>query len=214
DENDIIIKVYGEINLQTAGEFHSKLLSLDKKNLDFIPVIINSGGGEVDALMMMVSSIEQCSTAVCTICAGICASSAAVLFCFGSENLRIMYPNSHLMFHEFSMSCGESKGCDIRATHSHYTKIDKVINKKIEAHCSLPNNFFDEMSHVDTFIPAKEAYKFGLCSFVGYPSLKIECKFKMSLDLKKGVRQETEKRPYKYQKIMPLSVDPVIQVTS
>ena len=212
DENEIVVKVFGDITLNTANEFQSKLLNLDKKGLDFIPVAINSSGGEVDGLMMMIAAIEQCSTPICTICVGLCASSAAVLFCFGSENLRIMYPNSHLMFHEFSMSCGESKGCDIRATHSHYTKIDKIINKKIEKHIGLPNNFFDDLGHVDSFIAARDALKLGICTFVGYPLLKIQCNFHMSLDLKKGVRQETDNRPNKFQKTIPLAFDTTFQV--
>ncbi len=213
DENDIVVKVFGEITLASASEFQSSLLSLDKKYLDFIPIVINSTGGEVDALMMMIACMEQCVTPLCTVCAGLCASSAAVLFCFGSDNLRFMYPNSHLMFHEFSMACSESKGCDIRATHSHYSKIDKLLNKKIEKHVGLPNNFFEDMGHVDSFLSAKDALKHGICTFVGYPSLRIECTFKMSLDLKKGVRQESENRPNKYQKIMPLSSEPVVLST-
>lgn len=199
-KSDTYVSLVGSIEEETAKKFCDNLLSLDKKNLDFIPVFIQSPGGDVDYLLMIMHTMEMCVTPICTVCMGYAASAAAVVFCMGSENMRIMGPSAYLMFHEYSMGA-EGKGSDIACQNSHFTKIDKQINKKIEKHIGLDAGFFDSSSR-DMFLMAKEALKFNIATHIGYPTIKLQFDLNMTIDIKAPRRQEMEenKRPYKYLK--------------
>lgn len=209
--NQCVLKITGELTNKTASEFCENLLSLDKRDMEFIPVMIHSGGGDVDALLMVVQTMEQCVTPIATICMGHALSAAAIIFSLGSNGYRYMGPHSYLMFHECSMGIAEGKSCDIHAVQSHFSKLDKSLNKKVEKHIGLENGYFDKHGHVDTYMTAKDCLKDSIANHVGYPLLSIRVELKMSIDVKKGVRQEidnSDERPYKYTKFVcqPVSI--------
>lgn len=210
NSSQCMLKVIGPITSRMACEFSENILRLDKRNMDFIPVVIHSEGGDVDALLMIIQAMEHCVTPIATFCFGHALSAAAVIFCMGSNGHRYMGPHSYLMFHEFAMSYGEAKGCDIAAVQMHMTKIDKMFNTKVEKHIGLEKNFFDKLGHVDTYLNAKDSQKMGLVNHVGYPTISFEISLGMSVNLKKGIRQEIEEsaqRPYKYMKYI---TEPVV----
>lgn len=202
--NDFVVFLNGEVTSKSANEISSKLFALDKMGLDFIPFLINSEGGDVDALNYIVASMENLVTPVATINMSRAISAAAVIFCMGSKGLKYMGPNTYLMWHEASMSTEAlGKTCDMKAVQDHFSKVDKSFNKKVAAHLNLDKDFFENFGHVDTYISAKDALKQGLCDVVGYPTLKIHFSLGMSIEVRKGQRVEIpdpEKRPYKYQK--------------
>ena len=196
-QNDTYVSLIGTVDEDTSKKFCENLLSLDKQNLDFIPVFIQSPGGDVDYLLMIMHTMEMCVTPICTVCMGYAASAAAVIFCMGSENMRIMGPSAYLMFHEYSAGI-EGKGSDIACQNSHFLKIDKMINKKLEKHIGLECDFFDTSN--DMFLLAKDALKWNIATHVGYPTINFNFSVEMSLQIKAPRRQETDesKRPYKY----------------
>ena len=209
-----ILKINGTINSRMASELSDNLLKLDKKNMKFIPIEIHSEGGDVDALLMIIQAMEHCVTPIATFCFGHAASAAAVIFCMGSNGYRYMGPHSYIMFHEYSMGYGEAKGCDLAAIQTHMTKIDKMINKKLEKHMGISNNFFEKFGHVDTYLNARDALKIGIVNHVGYPTIKLDISLDMSIKLKKGIRQEIDdpdERPYKYKKYI---TEPILHRTS
>ena len=125
-----------------------------------------------------------------TICLSCACSAGACIFALGSNGMRIMAPNSYLMFHESSMGT-EGKQMDIRASNSHFLKIDKMINKKIEKHIDLEANFFENHSN-DLYLCAKDALKLGIASHVGFPVIKFRVTLDMSFDIKCNKRHEVE----------------------
>jgi ATP-dependent Clp endopeptidase proteolytic subunit ClpP len=208
NSSDFVLRLLGDITLQSGTDFCSSLFSLDKRDLDFIPVVIQSQGGDVDALLSIIQAMEQCVTPIATICSGNCLSAGAVIFCMGSNGHRYMGPNSYVMFHEYSMGFGEAKGSDIQALQKHCTKIDRMINRKMEKHMGLETNFFENLGHVDAYFTAKDAQKCGIVNHVGYPILRVNIGLQMNMVLKPGKRQEieeSERRPFKFAKLI---IDP------
>jgi len=131
-------------------------------------------------------------------------SAAAVIFALGSNNMRIMAPNSYLMFHESSMGT-EGKQMDIVSCGNHFLKIDKMINKKLEKHINLDNNFFENHS-ADLYLHARDALKLGIATHVGFPVVKFKLSMEMSFEMKSSKRHETDPselnpKRCKYQKI-------------
>ena len=198
--NDLYVKVVGEIDENLAMKFCQELLVLDKKNLPFIPVMIQSSGGDVDALLVMISALEQCSTPVATIIYGSCCSAAAVLFALGTNGHRYMAPTSFLMFHESSAGL-EGKGSDLQSCLTNINKIDKILNTKVEKHIGLEKNFFEQQS-VDYYLTASEAYKTGIANVIGYPTFKFCFSLQVDVDVKKSRRCEEINRKNKYFKLI------------
>jgi ATP-dependent Clp endopeptidase proteolytic subunit ClpP len=188
--DEISVKIAGDINTECANVTCEKLLELDKKNLPFIPFLIHSCGGNVDDMLSIINTIDSCSTPIMTICQSCACSAAAVIFAFGSTGMRIMAPNSYLMFHGVSMGL-EGKALDLAAQNNHYLKIDKMINKKLEKHLDISANFFDDHI-IDLYLNAKEALKLGICSHVGFPVIKLKIGLEMSHEIKINKRHETE----------------------
>ncbi len=188
--DDISIKISGEIDADCADNVCCKLIELDKKNLQFIPIIIHSEGGGVNELLQIINCIDSCITPIMTITQSCACSAAACIFALGSANMRIMAPNSYLMFHESSMGA-EGKQTDIAALNNNFVKIDRMINKKIEKHIDLDANFFDNHPQ-DFYISAKEAHRFGIATHVGYPVIKLKIMLDMSFDVKCNKRHEIE----------------------
>ena len=144
-------------------------------------------------------------TPIATINLAQCQSAAAVIFAYGSNGLRYASPSAYFMFHEYLMGYGEAKGCDIQAIQKHTSKIDKMINKKLETHIGLKPGFFENLGHVDTYMTAQDAKKHSIVNHIGYPTLRLEISLSSSLQLKTGKRQEIpnpEHRPYKYRKFL------------
>lgn len=199
--DEITVSIMGEIDTECATRVCEQLYSLDRKNLDFIPLLIHSGGGNVDDLLTIMNAIDALSTKLMTICQSRACSAAAVLFALGSSNMRIMAPNSYLMFHESSMGV-EGKQFDIAASNNHFLKIDKLINKKIEKHVDLEANFFESHPN-DLYISSKDALKLGIASHVGFPVIKIRASLEMSFECKCNKRHEIDdpKKRTKFQKI-------------
>lgn len=144
--------------------------------------------------------MESCTTPIMTICYSCACSAAAVIFALGSNGMRIMTPNSYLMFHESSMGA-EGKQNDIAALNNFCMRIDKMINKKIEKYVDLDHNFFDNHSN-DLYLNAKECLKLGLANHVGFPVLRYNISLDMDFEIKSNKRHEIcdYSKKTKYQK--------------
>jgi len=105
--NQCILKLIGPIEMKSSMVFCENLLRLDKRNMEFIPVLIQSDGGDVDALIHILTTMQQCKSPIATIKLAQCQSAAAVIFAFGSNGYRIAGPDSYFLFHEYSFGVKE-----------------------------------------------------------------------------------------------------------
>ena len=202
--NQCILKLLGPIEMKNSMIFCENLLRLDKRNMDFIPILIQSDGGDVDALIHILTCMEQCHTPIATINLAQCQSAAAVIFAFGSNGYRIAGPNSYFLFHQYSLGV-EGKGSEIDAVQKHAKRLDQKINKKIETHCGLPPGFFENLGNVDAYFTAHQAKQHGIVNQIGLPTLRFEISLSTSLHVKPARRQEIsnpDSRPYKYRKVI------------
>ena len=96
----------------------------------------------------------------------------------------------------------EGKQLDIAASNSHFLKIDKMLNKKIERHVALESNFFESHPN-DLYLSSRDALKLGIATHVGFPVIKLRVSLDMSFDIKSNKRHEIEdpNKRTKFQKI-------------
>lgn len=98
DQRNIVIA--DTINDELALKVMLLLRHMDNLSHDPIYLYINSGGGSVTAGLTIVDNIALIKSPVYTVCYGIAASMAAVIFSVGEKGHRYMTPHSELMIHQ------------------------------------------------------------------------------------------------------------------
>ncbi len=98
---DRIIFVGGEITNSLSNTIIAQLLYLESKNKNKdVFLYINSPGGECQAGLSIVDTINIIKCPVSTIGIGMCASAAALLLASGKKGKRYVLPNSKVMIHQ------------------------------------------------------------------------------------------------------------------
>ena len=98
---DRIIFVGGEITSALSNTIIAQLLYLESKSkTKDVFLYINSPGGECQAGLSIIDTINLIKCPVSTIGIGMCASAAALLLASGQKGKRYILPNSKVMIHQ------------------------------------------------------------------------------------------------------------------
>lgn len=92
------IFVNEELTIEGAGKFVQMMYHMSENSADPIFIVINSKGGNIRALMTMISAIEVANCDITTIDVGCAASCAAILFLQGKK--RLIVKGAEIMFHQ------------------------------------------------------------------------------------------------------------------
>ncbi len=93
------IECVGEVNDDSANSLIAQLRYLNRLDPNAeITMFINSPGGSVDSGMAIYDTMRVVSNPIKTVCTGLAASMAALLFVSG--NVREMLPHSRIMIHD------------------------------------------------------------------------------------------------------------------
>ena len=100
--NDRFLYLMQDFSDMLALHVVKQLFDLDGKNTRDIVLVINSDGGDVEALFAIHDAIKMVKSDVATICIGHAFSCAANLLIAGTKGKRFMTPISSIMFHEMT----------------------------------------------------------------------------------------------------------------
>jgi ATP-dependent Clp protease protease subunit len=178
----VIIRV-NKFDEDSAKEFAQQMSMAQSTGQSIVPIVIDSYGGQVYALMTMIDAIRSSRVPVATIVEGKAMSCGAVLLTCGAEGQRYASPNSTIMIHEVSTgSFGkvEEIKTDAKEVDRLNDKILKIMAKNIGKDESY---FLDEIhhkKHADWFIEPEEAKEMNLINHVKVPEmfLKVDVKYK------------------------------------
>lgn len=172
-EQPIIIRVR-RFTESSCAEFSSLLNKAINIGQPFVPIIIDSYGGQVYSLLEMINKIKTCPIPCHTIVESKAMSCGAILFGMGEQ--RFMAPNATIMLHEVS-STSIGKAEDIKSDANEIDRLNKLIFKMMSENCKKNSDFFIKFVHqrnnADCFIIAKQAKKINLCTDIGIPRLNI-----------------------------------------
>jgi ATP-dependent Clp protease protease subunit len=160
----------------SAKSFTENMSKAQNTGQTVIPVVIDSYGGSVYALMTMISAIKHSKIPVATIVEGKAMSCGAILFSFGAQGKRFMDPDATVMIHDVSsMSFGKAE--EIKASAEETERLNQKIYHMMAANCGQDTDYFldivHERGHADWFLDAKESKKHGLANHIRVPSFKI-----------------------------------------
>ncbi len=160
----------------SAKDFAQQMSMAQTTGQPVVPVIIDSYGGQVYALMAMIGNIKSSRVPVATIVQGKAMSCGAILLSCGTQGYRFMDPDATLMIHDVSAgSFGKIE--EIKSDAKELERLNKKAYEMMAANCGKsPNYFLDlihEKSHADWFLDVDEAMQHGLVNHKRIPEMKI-----------------------------------------
>ena len=129
----------------------------DGKDLN---LIIASYGGDVYSMLGTIDYFRSLPVKVNTHCFGACMSAAAVILACGT-GVRSMSKHSTVMIHEGS-AFEVGKTSDVVKGADHLKLLQKSICKILGEVTKKDKEFWEDISHQDTYLTAKEALEYGI----------------------------------------------------
>lgn len=148
------IPMYGEVTAQSVGQVLFMLNKMQSDSSEPIYLVIDSPGGSVIDGFKLITAMENSTAPIHTVCAGICASMAAVTFEYGVK--RYAQDRSILMFHEAALGAQgyiNNVAAQINFLHEYVIKSDKVIAKRV----GMPYDKFDLLVKDNLWIDGEQA---------------------------------------------------------
>ena len=176
DENHGHIWI-NDFNDDTLKYFYHKFMELESNPLiDVIPVIINSPGGEVNALLGMRDLIKSSIKPVATIAIGQAQSCGALLLASGTKGMRFVAPSVQIMVHEVSGGMmGKLQEIKVGAQVIESMNV-KIMQNFAEDIGTTPEKLQKEINrraNADWHFTAAEAVKLGIADLIDIPRIHM-----------------------------------------
>jgi ATP-dependent Clp protease protease subunit len=180
----IVIEV-NEFSLESAQAFQEQMDAAQTTGQKVIPVVIDSPGGGVMALMRMIDTIQNSKIPVATIAMGKAMSCGAVLFMAGAEGMRYAGKNTTFLIHDISSITG-GKLTEMEVDIALTKKLNNIIFTFMARNTGHPDDFFTKMlkekGHIDLFLDVNEAKKLNIVNKIGIPSFKTNVQVTYTLE--------------------------------
>ncbi len=180
----IVIRVNGTFDETMTDKFCENFSKAHETGQPFIPIVIDSYGGQVYSLLELISIIQTSKIPVMTICSSKAMSCGAILFCFGSDGYRFMSPHATFMLHEVS-SIEFGKNNEIQAGAKEVKRLNDIIMQLSSEHIGQKKNFFHELvhqnNHADLFLDSKTCLKYNICNKIGVPEMNVSVNVSYSI---------------------------------
>ena len=150
------------VNTESCAVIIRALLYLQRQDPEApVTLYINSPGGEVQSGLALYDVMRAVSCTIRTVCLGMAASMAALLFIAGDE--REILPHSRIMIHDPLI--GEGAGGSAlsgKARADDLMRIRDITAGIIARHSGMSLERVFELTASDTYFEAKEAVEAGL----------------------------------------------------
>ncbi len=193
-----------EFTDKAAAMFRAQMLMLSDMDPSApITIYIDSYGGNVDALAMMVATIDEVPNPIITAVYGKAMSCGAILLSHG--DMRFCDPHARVMIHRVSSGTYgdvEEQKNDVAETDrlNKYWMGFLAVNCGLENYAKL-NEFIKSKEGLDRFLDASAAKQFGIVDVVGRPIVQPRVVYevitgpeKISIHKRAKIRQEETKK--------------------
>jgi len=180
----VIIRV-NKFDEESAKDFCSAMSLAQNTGQTVIPIIIDSYGGQVYALMSMIAAIKASKVPVATVVEGKAMSCGALLFSFGAEGMRYMDADATLMIHDVS-SGAWGKVEELKADVREAERLNKKVYEMMAKNCGKEPGYFLDIvhskGHADWYLDADEARRHNLVNHARLPTLTATVDVKYGLE--------------------------------
>lgn len=155
------VELVGEVNADSVNALVRQLRYLQRQDPEGeITLYINSPGGSVDSGMALYDVMQAVSCPVRTVCVGLAASMAALLFVSGKR--REMLPHSRLMIHDPLIVQTGGSALKLKAISDDLMETRQIIARVIADHSGKSMEEVLAKTATDSYFRAEEAVEFGL----------------------------------------------------
>ena len=127
------VELVGEVNADSVNALIRQLRYLQCEDSEApITLYINSPGGSVDSGMALYDVMQAVSCPIRTVCVGLAASMAALLFVSG--NRRDMLPHSRIMIHDPLIVQTGGSALKLKAVSDDLMETRQIIARVISEH--------------------------------------------------------------------------------
>ncbi len=159
------VELVGEVNADTVNALIRQLRYLQCEDSEApITLYINSPGGSVDSGMALYDVMQAVSCPVRTVCVGLAASMAALLFVSGAE--RDMLPHSRLMIHDPLIVQTGGSALKLKAISDDLMETRQIIARVIAEHSGKSMEEVLAKTASDSYFRAEQAVEFGLADHI------------------------------------------------
>jgi ATP-dependent Clp protease, protease subunit len=173
-----IVQVRGEFSEETAEEFANAFHVAENNGQPVIPIVIDSYGGDIYALLSMIDIIQASSVPVATIVTGKAMSAGAVLLSCGHEGMRFASPHATIMIHSAWESGISGNADEMKVNAEELMRLNHKVLEIMSLNCGHGKDYYtkimNQKKNTDWFINSKEAKKHNLINNIRIPEFHIE----------------------------------------
>ena len=159
---DRIVFLGGPIETHLANTIVAQLLFLEKENPDEdIQMFINSPGGEINAGMAILDTMNYIKCDVSTIAVGLAASMGSLLLAFGAKGKRVALPNSKIHIHQ-PLGGVQGQASDIAIEAEEILKTRDLLYRMLSKQTGQSIKQIQKDADRDKYFTAQEAKEYGL----------------------------------------------------
>lgn len=156
------ILVEGPVTDKMYRAIVARLMFLEAKDPKAgITVVVNSPGGSADTGFGIYDVMRFISCPVTSVCAGICASAAVLIFLGGAKGKRYMLPNSRFLLHQPSTQA-YGQASDMEITANEILRLRKKYAEIVAREIGSNSDKVEADSNRDFWLSAEESKKYGL----------------------------------------------------
>lgn len=145
----------------------------------FVPILVDSFGGDVLTLFSMLDMIDASPKPVVCSVLSKSMSCGAVLLSAGTKGYRYASPRSTILIHEAATQL-EGKASDIISDAKSMEMLNDKLMEILAKNSNKPKKFYQSLikkaNNADLYLSAEEALSFGLIDKIGIPVLEMEVK--------------------------------------
>ena len=159
------VELVGEVDADAVNALIRQLRYLQREDQEApVTLYINSPGGSVDSGMALYDVMQAVSCPVRTVCMGLAASMAALLFVSGTE--RDMLPHSRLMIHDPLIVKTGGSALKLKAISDDLMETRQIIARVIAEHSGKSMEEILAKTASDSYFRAEQAVEFGLADHI------------------------------------------------
>jgi ATP-dependent Clp protease protease subunit len=159
-----IVMVAKPVDRDLAASVVGQLLLLDARDPSApITVYVNCPGGDADSGFGIYDAMRMIKAPVTTICFGLAASAAVIIFVGGVKGRRFTLPNSRFLIHQPS-TYSQGAASDLEITANEIIKTRDLYNRILSDETGRPDKQILKDANRDFWLTADQAVEYGLAS--------------------------------------------------
>jgi ATP-dependent Clp protease protease subunit len=165
----------------SATKFVTDFNEIHDSGQEIIPILIDSYGGGVHSLNVMLDVIDESVKPVATFTLGKAMSCGAILLASGTVGYRYAGKSSRILMHDVSAGA-RGKLSEMQNSLTEIKELKRLVFKRLHKHTGTDwEAVLNNKNNEDLFLSPQEAKKLNLIDQIGVPKVHIKTSIEFGL---------------------------------